>query len=90
MPRQWRETIRKRVETLVAGLSMYTPKAWLITPLAAAMGLAAIGITTAIFENWFFVRMMPVRTQDYVIRDTFVGAYWLDRWKLLCGQLDGW
>ena len=67
MPRQWRETIRKRVETLVAGLSMYTPKAWLITPLAAAMGLAAIGITTAIFENWFFVRMMPVRTQDYVI-----------------------
>ena len=59
--------IRKHVEMLAAGLSMYTPKAWFMTTLAAAIGLAAIGLTTAIFENWFFVRMTPVRTQDYVI-----------------------
>jgi hypothetical protein len=59
--------IRKHVETLAAGLSMYTPNAWFMTTLAAAIGLAAIGLTTAIFENWFFVRMTPVRVQDYVI-----------------------
>ena len=59
--------IRKHVEMLAAGLSMYTPKAWFMTTLAAATGLAAIGLTTAIFENWFFVRMTPVRAQDYVI-----------------------
>jgi len=67
MPRQWRETIHKNIETLVAGLSMYTPKAWLITTLAAAIGLAVIGLTAAIFENWLFFRMTPVRTQDYVV-----------------------
>ena len=59
--------IRKHVEMLAAGLSMYTPKAWFMTTLAAVMGLAVIGLTTAIFENWFFVRMTPVRAQDYVI-----------------------
>jgi hypothetical protein len=46
---------------------MYTPKAWAVTISAAAIGLAVIGLTTAIFENWLFFRMMPVRTQDYVI-----------------------
>src|SRR3990170_7827072 len=66
MPRHWRETIRKNFEMLAAGLGMYTPKAWLMMTLAAAIGLAAIGLTRAIFENWFFVRMTPVRAQDYV------------------------
>ena len=59
--------IRKHVEMLAGGLSMFTPKAWFMTTLAAATGLAIIGLTTAIFENWFFVRMTPVRAQDYVI-----------------------
>ena len=67
MPRQCRETIRKNIETLASGLSMYTPKAWFMTTLAAAIGLTVVGLTTAIFENWFFVRMTPVRAQDYVI-----------------------
>ena len=67
MRKQWRETIRRNIETLAAGLSMFTPKAWFMTTLAATIGLAAIGLTTAIFENWFFVRMTPVRAQDYVI-----------------------
>jgi hypothetical protein len=86
MPRQWRETIRQNIEALVAGLSMYTPKAWLMTTSAAATGLAAIGLTTAIFENWFFVRMTPVRAQDYVIwilssvlMGLIVGSYFVAR-----------
>jgi hypothetical protein len=59
--------ISKYIETLAVGLSMYTPKAWAVTTLTASIGLAVIGLTTAIFENWFFVRMTPVRAQDYVI-----------------------
>ena len=46
--------------------SMFTPKAWVVTTLAAAIGMALIGLATAIFENPFFMRMTPVRTQDYV------------------------
>jgi len=59
--------IRKHIEMLAAGLSMYTPKAWAITISAAAIGLVVIGLPTAIYETPFFVRMTPVRAQDYVI-----------------------
>lgn len=59
--------VRGYVKTLVAGLNMYTPKAWAITILAAAIGLVVIGLPTAIYENPFFVRMTPVRAQDYTI-----------------------
>src|SRR5574341_917588 len=59
--------IRQFVETPMAGLSTYTPKAWAITTLAAAMSLVIICLPTAIYENPFFVRMTPVRDQDYVI-----------------------
>jgi hypothetical protein len=46
---------------------MFTTKAWTVTILAAAIGLVVIGLPTAIYENPFFVRMTPVRVQDYVI-----------------------
>ncbi|MBI2367161.1 MAG: hypothetical protein HYV01_19490 [Deltaproteobacteria bacterium] len=67
MPRQWRETIRQNIERLAAGLSMYTGKAWAVTTLTAAIGIVVIGLPTAIYDNPFFVRMTPVRAQDYVI-----------------------
>ena len=59
--------VRKHVQTLALAFSMYTPKAWIITALAAAIGLVVIGLPTAIYDNPFFVRMTPVRPQDYVI-----------------------
>ena len=59
--------VRKHVQTLTLAFSMFTPKAWIITALAAAIGLVVIGLPTAIYENLFFVRMTPVRAQDYVI-----------------------
>jgi len=59
--------VRKHVQTLALAFSMFTPKAWIITALAAAIGLVVIGLPTAIYENLFFVRMTPVRAQDYVI-----------------------
>lgn len=78
--------IRSHLNTLAAGLSIYTPKAWVATTLAAAIGLAVIGLPTAIFENWFFVRMTPVRSQDYVIWvvssvliGLIAGSYFADR-----------
>lgn len=59
--------IRGYVQTLAAAFSMFSPKAWIITTLATVTGLAVIGLTTAIYENPFFIRMTPVRPQDYVI-----------------------
>lgn len=59
--------VRSHVGTLVVAFSMFTPKAWIITTLAAAIGLVVIGLPTAIYENPFFVRMTPVQAQDYVI-----------------------
>ena len=61
------KAVRKHVQTLALAFSMFTLKAWIITALAAAIGLVAIGLPTAIYENPFFVRMTPVRPQDYVI-----------------------
>jgi hypothetical protein len=73
---------------------MFSPKAWIITTLAAATGLAVIGLTTAIFENWFFVRMTPVRAQDYVIWVVSAvligligGSYFVDRSKSGDGKI---
>jgi hypothetical protein len=59
--------IRGYVQTLAAAFSMFTPKAWIITTLVAAIGLVVIGLPTAIYENPFFLRMTQVRAQDYVI-----------------------
>ena len=91
--------IRKHIETAVAGLSLYTAKAWAVTTLAAAIGLAVVGLTTAIFDNPFFIRMTPVRAQDYVIwilssvlMGLIVGSYFVasstsDDGKILSGGL---
>ena len=46
-------------------IALFTPWAWVIGLVAAALMLLAIGGTTAIFENDYFRRMTPVRTQDY-------------------------
>ncbi len=59
-------TIRGHFAPLASGLSMYTSKAWMVTILTTALALIVIGLPTAIYENPFFVRMTPVRPQDYV------------------------
>jgi hypothetical protein len=67
MPEQWREFIREYFGTLGTVLHMYTVKAWTVTVVASVLGLLVIGLPTAIYQNPFFVRMTPVRAQDYVI-----------------------
>lgn len=42
-------------------------RSWLTAATGAIVTLVIIGIPTAIIDNPFFVRMTPVRTQDYVI-----------------------
>ena len=80
------KAVRKHVQTLALAFRLFTLKAWIITTLTAGIGLALIGLTTAIFENWFFIRMTPVRDQDYliwvvssVLIGLIVGSYFVDR-----------
>jgi len=42
-------------------------RGWLVATIGGMITLVLIGIPTAIFDNPFFVRMTPVRTQDYII-----------------------
>ena len=67
MPRQWIETLRQNVTTLATGFRMYTGKAAAAAIVVTGIGLVAIGLPTAIYENPFFVRMTRVRAQDYII-----------------------
>jgi predicted membrane protein len=60
-------TVRGHFALLASGLSLYTSKAWMLAILTTALALVVIGLPTAIYENPFFVRMTPVRPQDYVI-----------------------
>jgi hypothetical protein len=63
----YRGNLRAEVETVGAALQKYSTKAWMAAALATAAALVVIGLPTAIYENPFFVRMTPVRPQDYVI-----------------------
>lgn len=46
---------------------LFRRRSWLIAAIGGIVTLVVIGIPTAIIDNPFFVRMTPVRTQDYVI-----------------------
>jgi hypothetical protein len=67
MSRQCTAPFHECFDTLGAAFALYSPKAWLVTTLAAATALVVIGLPTAIYENPIFVRMTPVRPQDYAI-----------------------
>ena len=86
--------IRSHVGRLGAAFSLFTPKAWAMTILTAAVGLVVIGLPTAIYENPFFVRMTPVRIQDYIIWTTssvliglIVGSYFVGESKAGEGKI---
>lgn len=50
-----------------AGFGFFGFRGWAIAAIAAVLTFVLVGIPTAMIENGFFVRMVPVRTQDYVI-----------------------
>ncbi|MCH8190588.1 MAG: hypothetical protein IIB12_05845 [Chloroflexi bacterium] len=46
---------------------MFGVREWVIATVAAFGALLALGLPSDIIQNPFFIRMIPVRTQDYVI-----------------------
>ncbi len=50
-----------------AVFSLFRLRSWVIAVVGAVATLVLIGIPTAIFDNPFFIRMTPVRPQDYII-----------------------
>lgn len=50
-----------------AVFSLFRLRSWAIAVAVAVVTLVLIGIPTAIFDNPFFIRMTPVRPQDYII-----------------------
>jgi hypothetical protein len=70
--------VRRTLERLASGLSApiddvrlalgrFGPRGWLAAAGAGLATLLAVGLVTAISENPLFVRMTPVRPQDYAI-----------------------
>ena len=50
-----------------AVFGLFRVRSWFVAAAAGLVTLALIGIPTAIVDNPFFTRMLPVRAQDYVI-----------------------
>jgi len=48
-------------------LSRFGVRGWLAATIGAAGAFVVLGVPSAIIDNPFFIRMIPVRTQDYVI-----------------------
>jgi len=48
-------------------LGHFGPKGWIVAALGATAAFLALGIPTAMIDNPFFIRMIPVRTEDYVM-----------------------
>lgn len=48
-------------------LRMFSFRGWFVVGLGVIVALVLIGVPASIIDNPFFVRMTPVRMQDYVI-----------------------
>ena len=48
-------------------LSRFGVRGWLAATVGAAGAFLALGVPSVIIDNLYFIRMIPVRTQDYVI-----------------------
>ena len=48
-------------------LSRFGVRGWLAATIGAVGAFVALGVPSAIIDNPYFIRMIPVRTQDYVI-----------------------
>jgi MFS family permease len=51
---------------VILAIRAFNPLAWTVAVLAAVVSLVVIGVPTRIIDNPLFIRMTPVRTQDYV------------------------
>jgi hypothetical protein len=51
---------------VLRAMRRFSPVAWTVVVMATVGSLVVIGMPTRIIDNPFFIRMTPVRTQDYV------------------------
>ena len=56
-----------RLSDLWPTLRFYGPKGWIVAGGGAIGASLALGVLSAIIDNPFFIRMIPVRAEDYVI-----------------------
>ncbi len=61
------ETGTEQVTRWRTVLALFSLRSWVISAIGAVAILVLIAIPTSIIDNPFFIRMLPVRPQDYVI-----------------------
>lgn len=62
-----RAAVSTYLAELGSALRMFSLRGWLVGAIGAAATLVLIGVPTAIIDTPFFIRMIPVRPQDYAI-----------------------
>ncbi|MEE8369849.1 MAG: hypothetical protein V3S00_03650 [Dehalococcoidia bacterium] len=62
-----RGALSAQMTEMSAALRLFGPRGWLVAAAGTVAALILIGVPTAIIDSPFFVRMIPIRTQDYAI-----------------------
>ena len=65
--RRTQDAILAQRDDLASALGLFGWRGWAVAAVAALVALVLTGIPTAIIDNPLFVRMTPVRPQDYMI-----------------------
>ena len=52
---------------LLSVFRLFGPKGWIAAAVGAVAAFVVLGVPTAMIDNPYFIRMVPVRDQDYVI-----------------------
>ena len=80
------ETGTEQLARWRAVFALFRLRTWVIATVGAIATMVLIGIPTVIFDNPFFIRMTPVRPQDYIIwiitgllAGLIIGTYTLGR-----------
>lgn len=60
------KTFDEWVMPVIRTVQTFGPAAWAVVAAATVVSLVAIGVPTRIIANPLFIRMTPVRVQDYV------------------------
>lgn len=62
-----RGAIASQLSDLRSVLRMFSLRGWLVAGAGAFAALILVGVPTVMIDNPFFIRMTPVRIQDYAI-----------------------
>jgi len=62
-----RSALSAQIAELWSTLRLFGLRGWVVATAGTMAALILIGVPTAIIDSPFFIRMIPVRTQDYAI-----------------------